>query len=122
MALTKTTTQLATAVLEKLCIIDATETADDHTEARDLIVRAYEDKWQELQDREMVYHGWTITAVPSAIFLIIRDLVANEVRETFGEPMSQGQMMSEEEVIIRRLRRHIKRDGIDPLSNHVSYF
>ena len=104
MALTKTTADLAEAVLRELGAIDATEDPESVDET--FVIAAYGDKFAELQDRELAY--WSQTAIPNAIFLVVRDLVINEVRGAFGEPMSADQKESQEIIILRRLRQHIQ--------------
>lgn len=104
MALTKTTAELAEAVLRELGAIDATEDPESVDET--FVIAAYGDKFAELQDRELAY--WSQTAIPNAIFLVVRDLVINEVRGAFGEPMSADQKESQEIIILRRLRQHIQ--------------
>ncbi len=102
MALTKTTTELAEAVLRELGVIDATESPESVDET--FVIDAYGAKFDELQDRELAY--WTKTAIPRPIFLTIRDLVMNEVRGAFGEPMSAADKENQEIIILRQLRRH----------------
>ena len=41
------------------------------------------------------------------MFLTIRDLVANEVRNEYGSPISAQEKEQEETIILRRLRRHV---------------
>lgn len=105
MALTKTTAELAEAVLRELGAIDATEDPESVDET--FVIAAYGDKFAELQDRELAY--WSQTAIPNAIFLVVRDLVINEVRGAFGEPMSAEQKEMQEIIILRQFRRHTQR-------------
>ena len=103
---TKTTTELAVAVLRHLSVLDATQDendadADDITHIEDL----YNDKFQELADMELTY--WAPDEVPSAIFLAVRDLVANEARGTYGEPVPASIREQEEIIILKRIRRHV---------------
>ena len=102
MALTKTTTELAEAVLRELGVFDATESPE--TIDQTFVVAAYGDKYAELQDRELAY--WSQTAIPTTIFLTVRDLTINEVRGAFGEPMSAMDKENQEIIILRQLRRH----------------
>ena len=41
------------------------------------------------------------------MFLTVRDLVANEVRGAFGMPISAAEKEQEEQIIMRRLKRHL---------------
>jgi hypothetical protein len=103
MATTRTTTELATAVLRKLVQIDATEDATDHTEAQTVVTNAYNDKYYELRFKELTY--WTQTTIPVEVFPIIRDLVALDVSGHFGQPVSDEEYERREEIILKRLRR-----------------
>lgn len=105
MALTKTRAELAEAVLLKLVVIDATETAA--TEDSDFVIDAYDVKYDELVDQEIAY--WSRDAIPNAIFAAVRDLIINEVREAFGEPMSAQDKAAEEIILLRPLRKHTQR-------------
>lgn len=103
---TKTTTELAVAVLRYLSVLDATQDendadADDITHVQDV----YADKFAELSDMELTY--WAADEVPSAIFLAVRDLVANELRGTYGEVWPIQQKEADEIVILKRIRRHV---------------
>lgn len=103
MALTRTTTELATAVLRELSQIDATEDADDHTESKTVITDAYHDKYHELRVKEMVY--WTLTSIPVEVFLPLRDLIINEVSGSFGQPLPPDVREANEQLILKKLRR-----------------
>ncbi len=101
-----TTGQLATAVLQHLAVLDATETiaSVDSTYITDV----WAAKWEEISS-----HGLEITYfphddIPNPVFLIVRDLVANEVRGAFGLPISAADKEAEETIILRRLRRHVQ--------------
>ena len=103
---TKTEAELAAAVLRELTVIDASEDpagSDDET----LVIDAYEDKYAELAapGLELVY--WTMTAIPQAIFTTIRDLIVNEVQGSFGNPLAPADKQAQEEIILRKLRRHV---------------
>jgi hypothetical protein len=103
MATTRTTTELATAVLRKLSQIDATEDADDHTEAKTVITDSYNDKYYELRFHDMTY--WTQASIPVEVFAAIRDLVALDVSGHFGEPVSPEDYEAREQIILKRIRR-----------------
>lgn len=111
MSLTVTTTVLAEAVLRELGVIDATESPDSIDET--YVTTAYSRKFYELRDRDLAY--WNETAIPQEIFLTVRDLVMNEVRGAFGEPMSAADKDAQESIILRQLRRHTQRRA----SGHV---
>lgn len=105
MAVFSTTTQLAEAVLRELGVIDATESPESTDQT--FVVTAYERKFDELVDREMAY--WDKADIPNKIFLTVRDLIINEVRGAFGEPMSAAEKEGQEIIILRQMRRHVQR-------------
>lgn len=100
-----TSTQLATAVLQRLGVLDATETAA----ATDItyITGVWAAKWEELSAHGMEVTYFSFDDIPNPVFLTIRDLVANEVRNEYGKPISSSDKEAEETVILRRLRRHV---------------
>ena len=97
--------QLATAVLQRLGVLDATETAD----ATDItyISDVWAAKWEEITAHGMELTYFSHDDIPNPVFLIIRDLMANEVRGEYGRPISAAEKETEELVILRRLRRHV---------------
>lgn len=103
MAVTRTTTELATAVLRKLSQIDAVETADDHTEAKTVITDSYNDKYYELRFKDLTY--WTQTTIPVEVFPAIRDLIVLDVSGEFGQPVSPEDYEAREQIILKRIRR-----------------
>lgn len=105
MALTKTRAELSEAVLRKLVVIDAWETAA--SEDSDFVSDAYDAKYDELIDQEIAY--WSRDAIPNAIFAAVVNLIVNEVREAFGEPMSASAKEQEEMILLRPLRKHTQR-------------
>lgn len=110
MALTHTATELAEAVLRKMTIIDAEETAP--TEDSDFVVDAYHTKFYQMVEQKLAY--WSIDAIPREIFAAVRDLIVNEVKEAYGEPMSASEKEQEETILLRPIRRHVNR----PASGH----
>ena len=102
----RTRQELATSVLTELAVIGASETptADDAT----LIKNAYNDKYEQWADEELVY--WELDEIPNAIFLPIRDIIMNEVRGSFGEPVPAAEKMGTEDALTSRLRRHMARE------------
>ncbi len=103
MPTTRTTTELATAVLRKLSQIDATESSDDHAEAKTVITDSYNDKYYELRFKDLAY--WTQTSIPVEVFSAIRDLVALDVSGHFGQPVTPEDYESREQITLKRLRR-----------------
>lgn len=111
--MSKTTTQLAVAVLRELSVIDATQDENDADAADIAYVQGiYGDKFQELSDLELTY--WAPDEVPEPLFLAVRDLVVNEVRGTYGEPVLPSVKEAEEIIILRRIRRnmHLRSSGL----------
>lgn len=107
-----TTTQLAVAVLRKLRVIDATETSSDIDSAIiTQITDVYRAKFEELEahGKELTY--WQYSTIPKPVFLTLVDLIANEVRSEFGQPMSAEAKETEETTILRRLRKHVQVQG-----------
>jgi len=103
---TRTTTELAVAVLRHLAVIDATQTSSDADAADILYIQTlYADKFEELNDMELTY--WSPNEVPKPIFLAVRDLIANEARGNYGEPMGVADKESAEIIILKRIRRHM---------------
>lgn len=103
---TKTTTELAIAVLRHLSVIDASQDEND-ADAEDIafVQGLYADKFEELNDMELTY--WSPDEVPAPIFLAIRDIVANEARGNYGEPMSVDQKEAAEIILLKKVRRHM---------------
>lgn len=105
MSLTKTADELSEAVLRAMGVVDATETAD--TTDIDYISDAYALKFHELVDREIAY--WSVDAIPREVFLSVRDLIVNEVRGAYGDPLDPGTKAQSETVLLMQLRRHTQR-------------
>jgi hypothetical protein len=76
---TRTITDLATAVMEDLGVLDAT--ASPSAEDRDLISRRYAEGLEELRDDGLVW--WEANAIPYAVFLPVVSYVALLVRKPF---------------------------------------
>ena len=100
-----TTSQLATAVLQHLGVLDATETiaSTDQTYITDV----WAAKWEEISGHGQELTYFSYDDIPNPVFLIIRDLVANEVRGAYGRPISAAEKEQEEIIILRKLRRHL---------------
>lgn len=105
MAITRTRQELAIAVMRELGSLDAsqTPTADDAA----YIKGVYDDKYEWWVDEEQVY--WEPDEIPKAIFLIVRDLIVNEVAGAFGNPQPPEERQARDEVLMARLRRHTAR-------------
>ena len=102
-----TSTDLAEFVLRKLRVIDAAETQSDiESEILLIVTKAYEAKWEELSahGKELTY--WPIDSIPRPVLLILRDLIALEVMEAFGQPISLSDKEAQELIILRKLRTH----------------
>ena len=99
------TSQLATAVLQHLGVLDATETIA--TVDQTYITDVWGAKWEEISSHgnELTYFSYD--DIPNPVFLTVRDLVANEVRGAFGMPISAAEKEQEEQIIMRRLKRHL---------------
>lgn len=102
--MTKTTTELADAVLYDLAVADRNETPDttDRTQCTD----AYASIWEELNahGRNLVY--WPQAEIPLPVFHIMRDLVRIEVQGHFGMPLPIQEREALRELVLRRLYRH----------------
>lgn len=100
------TAQLATSVMQHLALLDSTETIDATDQT--FITDVWAAKWEELSAHGMEATYFSYDEIPNPVFLVVRDLVANEVRGAFGLPLSASDKESEEITILRRLRRHIQ--------------
>jgi hypothetical protein len=103
-----TVAQLADAVLKKLGAIASGETAA--TADVTLVTDAYAAKWEELAapGQELIF--WSQADIPNYVFLIMRDLVALQVCDAFGQPMSEEDRQAREDIILHRLRRIVAVD------------
>lgn len=97
-------TELATKVLDYLGVIGAGQSAEAADVA--IVIEAYQSKYAELEGNGLEQVYWERDAIPDAIYLILRDLIALEVRGDFGQPISALEREAEETVILKRLRRH----------------
>lgn len=110
MALISTTADLALAVVQHLGVVDASETAADSNDAT-YITNVYNRKFDELASPQIGLAFWPRAEIPNAVFLIIRDLIANEVAGAFGEPVAPETKEGREQIILTRLRRHVRTDA-----------
>lgn len=117
--MSKTTTQLADAVLRELGVVDAEETPD--TVDRTYVTDRYSEKYAELTAPGQDLTYWPVAAIPDPVFLTLRDLMMNEVRGAFGEPMAPEDKEAREVIILKRLRRHIARPT-SGLRTRAEYF
>ena len=97
----KTKAQLATAVLRRLKIIGAEETAD--ADDSNLVQDIYGDKLEELYDLELAY--WAEDEIPDEVYRIIVTLIANEVAPEFHQQFSPDL----EVMYMNKLRIHISK-------------
>lgn len=109
--MTKSTTDLATAVLQHLAVLDATETIDSSDET--YVTGVYEDKWAEMSSHGNETTYWPSASIPDAVFLILRDLISLHCRAAYGIPISEAELEMEENRVMRRLRRHISVQSSD---------
>lgn len=100
-----TTSQLATAVMQHLGALDAGSTIASTDET--YIADVWAAKWEEISGHGAELTYFPYSEIPNAVFLTVRDLVANEVRGAFGLPISAAEKEAEETIILRRLRRHL---------------
>ncbi|MGE3284163.1 MAG: hypothetical protein AB7O13_24730 [Alphaproteobacteria bacterium] len=117
--MSRSVTELATDVLRYLNIIDAEE--DPDATDTDFVSEAYTNKFAELSSEGRKYTYWKSTEIPEAVFLTVRDLVALEVMAAYGEPISPSDKAAQEEVILKKLRRHVKTPS-SGLPNRAEYF
>jgi hypothetical protein len=101
-----TVSQLSTAALQHLGILDALETIS--TEDADFIGDIWAAKWEELSSAGLELTYFSYNDIPNPVFLIVRDLLCNEIRGAFGLPIKAQDKEAEEAVILRRLRRHVQ--------------
>lgn len=102
--MTKTTTELADAVLRELGVVEAEETPD--TTDRNYVISAYESKYALLAapGYELVY--WPETAIPDVLLFPLRNLIMLEVQGAFGEPVDPVEKDAREQALLRPFRRH----------------
>ena len=118
--MSKTTTQLADAVLRELGVVDAEETPD--TVDRNYVISIYEDVYQELAAPgvELVY--WqTGNNIPEAVFRGLRDLVMLHCQGAFGEPLDPAEKDARQQALLRPLRRHtmVERSGLPTMAEYI---
>ena len=105
---TKTTQQLATAVMRRLGAIDMNK--EPSAAERTWITQLYEDKIEELIPADRVY--WTTAEIPQAIFGAMTRIIAEEFAPTIGMPVpteqdESGQAMSIGNRGLMMLKRHL---------------
>lgn len=109
--MTRTTQELATETMRLLGLLEAQEEASSEDAAH--ITRAYEDKFIELQHREIAY--WTSTAIPKLVFRSVARIIAEEVASSFGkevptEFVDGGRAVSMGEKGMHDLKRIVSRE------------
>jgi len=103
----RTKTELSTAVMRKIGLVDALETpAGEHAS---YIWGEYDDKLSELKDDGLVY--WTNTdattaEIPNAIFPALVKIMGAEVMPAFGLPLDAG-LLNEG---MSQLRKHLSKE------------
>lgn len=105
--MTYSSTDLAEHVLRKLRVVDAGEAqADIESELLSIVTTTYTAKWEELaaHGQELVY--WPMNEIPRPVLLVLRDLIALEVQDHFGDPIKPEDKEAREVIILKRLRRH----------------
>ena len=103
-----TSQDLAVFVLRKLRVIDAAEEAEDvEPEILSIVTDAYLLKWEEMSahGKELTY--WPYNDIPPPVVLTLRDLIALEVQESFGQNITPEDKEAREAVIMRKLRTHV---------------
>ncbi len=117
--MTKTVSDLSTAVLRHLRVADAVDDADSADIT--LVQDAYQSLWEELSahGHELTY--WHYEAIPLPVFLILRDLVSLEVQDSFGKVISPAERYQQREILLRRLRRHVH-TASSGLQTKANYF
>ena len=102
---TRTETELATAVLREMGVVDAEETPA--TVDITWVTSCYEDKFAELQSPGLELTYWLKTNIPQAVFNLLRDLIINEVQGSYGDPLPPDVKEQREILILKKLRRHV---------------
>jgi hypothetical protein len=97
--------QLATAVLQDGGIIGASEIPS--AEDQQYVMGVYDLKYAELAAHGNEYVYWPINEIPDAVFLPMRDLVWNEIRTAYGQPIDADKKEQLATTIMRRIRRHV---------------
>lgn len=104
--MSRTKAELAAAVLRDLGIVDALSSPSAADSA--FVIQKYEDAYAYYEDLGLTY--WTDTDdIPSAVFAMLVDLIANRCMNAFGVAQSFDEMMNREETLLKRLRRHCAR-------------
>lgn len=119
---TKTTSDLATAVMRKLGMIDPNKTPSAAEQS--MIIDLYYDKMEELRAKELVY--WSESAIPRAVFGAMVRIIAEEFAPALGadvptEQDESGAVVSIGNMGLRMLRRQMARDATG-LPTKANYF
>jgi hypothetical protein len=107
--MTKTTAELAEAVLRELGVIDSEETPDSVDVS--YITSAYALKYAEMSSHGHERTYWSMLAIPDAVFLTLRDLMMNEVCGAFGDPITAEVKRQRETIIMQTLKKHMGREA-----------
>jgi hypothetical protein len=106
-----TKAELVLAALQSMSVVgaDGSVSADDDA----YVSRLYDAKHAEWADRNLVYWpntGRSVEEIPPAVFAAVRDLVINEAEPAYGKSKSVAERSQTEEFLLKRLRRHTRRD------------
>ncbi len=102
---TRTRAELAVAVLQELGVLDASETPT--AEDSELVIDRHDELLAHLVDEELAY--WAEDEIPLAVFGALRNLVINQVRGVFGEPVTAEEVEARHKMLMGPLRRHVAR-------------
>lgn len=108
---TKTTAQLATAVMRKLGLIDTNKEPSAGQQAS--IIDLYEDWVESVRPMDMIY--WETAAIPRAVFAAVTRIIAEEFCNSMGrdiptEQDENGQAVSIGNRGLMMLKRHLARE------------
>lgn len=115
----KTVTELAEAALRELGELPSNENISRYPEDERFISGIYENKYNELVDREYAY--WEFDKIPDACFLAVRDLIVNEIRPAYGYQIDPAAKEAYDAIAVRRLLRHTRGRATNN-STIVEYF
>ena len=119
---TTTPSELATAVMRRLGMIDPNKQPTASEQA--IIIDHYYNKMEELRAEDLVY--WSEQAIPRAVFEAMVRIIAGQFSTTLGQEVPTEQTESGDVVAIhnmgmRMLRRQMARDATG-LPVKASYF
>jgi len=117
--MSKSLGELSTEVLRNLSVIDSLESPSSSDDT--YVQGIWRSKWEELagHGQELTYFAYD--SIPEPVFLIVRDLVANEVAGAYGQPKPIAEKEAAEQALVRKLRRHVATQSIN-LPTRALYF